>query len=234
MENRVGPGQRHRRARGRSFVDVCHRRPGEDLKAEDWFQCRHEGQSILPMELGREIGSNPVTRASGGGARGFVPLSTTNRIEAQCRAKGMRLTDQRRLITQVLSNAEDHPDVFELHRRVVAQCPHVSLATVYRTVRRLEAEGIVERHEFRDGHARYERASKKHHDHLIDLETGNVIEFRNAEIGNCKRRSRGGSVIGWSAIGWNSTPYQSDRPLPGQKPVPVARLPGQKRDLQIE
>jgi Fur family ferric uptake transcriptional regulator len=94
----------------------------------------------------------------------------------------MRLTDQRRLIAQVLSEAEDHPDVFELHRRVAAQCPHVSLATVYRTVKRLEAEGILERHEFRDGHARFERASKIHHDHLIDLETGTVIEFRNAEI----------------------------------------------------
>ena len=78
--------------------------------------------------------------------------------------------------------AKDHPDVFELHRRVVAQCPHIALATVYRTVKRLEAEGILERDEFRDGHARFEQASKKHHDHLIDLETGTVIEFRNAEI----------------------------------------------------
>jgi Fur family ferric uptake transcriptional regulator len=94
----------------------------------------------------------------------------------------MRLTGQRRLIAQVLSEAQDHPDVFELHRRVVGQCPHVSLATVYRTVRRLEEEGIVERHEFRDGHARYERASKKHHDHLIDIETGTVVEFQSAEI----------------------------------------------------
>jgi Fur family ferric uptake transcriptional regulator len=94
----------------------------------------------------------------------------------------MRLTDQRRLIARVLSDAQDHPDVFELHRRVVTQCPHVSLATIYRTVRRLEAEGILERHEFRDGHARYERASKTHHDHLIDLESGTVIEFRSAEI----------------------------------------------------
>jgi Fur family ferric uptake transcriptional regulator len=94
----------------------------------------------------------------------------------------MRLTGQRRLIARALSEAKDHPDVFELHRRVMAQCPHISLATVYRTVKRLEAEGILERHEFRDGHARFEQASKKHHDHLIDLETGSVIEFRNAEI----------------------------------------------------
>jgi Fur family transcriptional regulator, ferric uptake regulator len=130
---------------------------------------------------GDRIGGNR-THAGAEGSRRLAALSETNRIEAQCRAKGMRLTDQRRLIAGVLSEAEDHPDVFELHRRVVAQCPHISLATVYRTVRRLEAEGILERHEFRDGHARFERASKRHHDHLIDLETGAVIEFRNAEI----------------------------------------------------
>jgi Fur family transcriptional regulator, ferric uptake regulator len=139
---------------------------------------KHSG----PGTPGASIESNRKTRAWARGSRAFAALSETNRIEAQCRAKGMRLTGQRRLIAQVLSDAQDHPDVFELHRRVVAQCPHVALATVYRTVRRLESEGILERHEFRDGHARYERASKTHHDHLIDLETGAVIEFRNAEI----------------------------------------------------
>lgn len=139
---------------------------------------KHSG----PGTLGDSIESNRKTRAWAGGSRRPATLSGANRIEAQCRAKGMRLTGQRRLIAQVLSDATDHPDVFELHRRVVTQCPHVALATVYRTVRRLESEGILERHEFRDGHARYEPASKKHHDHLIDLETGAVIEFRNAEI----------------------------------------------------
>ncbi|QRM34656.1 transcriptional repressor (plasmid) [Microvirga sp. VF16] len=139
---------------------------------------KHSG----PGTPGDRIETNRRTHARAGGSREPAALSGANRIEAQCRAKGMRLTDQRRLIAHVLSEAEDHPDVFELHRRVVAQCPHVALATVYRTVRRLEAEGILERHEFRDGHARYEPASKTHHDHLIDLETGNVVEFRNAEI----------------------------------------------------
>jgi Fur family ferric uptake transcriptional regulator len=129
-----------------------------------------------PGTPGDSIESNRRSHASVGGSRGPAAISGTNRIEAQCRAKGMRLT------AQVLSDAQDHPDVFELHRRVVTKCPHVALATVYRTVRRLESEGILERHEFRDGHARYERASKTHHDHLIDLETGAVIEFRNAEI----------------------------------------------------
>jgi Fur family transcriptional regulator, ferric uptake regulator len=106
----------------------------------------------------------------------------TNRIEAQCRAKGIRLTEQRRVIAEVLSAAQDHPDVQELHRRVAGHDEGISLATVYRTVKRLEAEGIIERHAFRDGPARYERASRKHHDHLIDLETGKVIEFASPEI----------------------------------------------------
>lgn len=139
---------------------------------------KHSGQRT-PADM---TGASRRAGAQVGGAQGRVASSGPSRIEAQCRAKGMRLTDQRRLIARVLSDAKDHPDVFELHRRVVTQCPHISLATVYRTVRRLEVEGILERHEFRDGHARYERASKKHHDHLIDLETGKVIEFRNTDI----------------------------------------------------
>src|SRR5215207_2594066 len=108
---------------------------------------------------------------------------TTNRIEAKCRAKGVRLTGQRRAIAEVLAEAHDHPDVYELHRRVSDREPSISLATVYRTVRRLEAEGILERHAFRDGRARYETAARKHHDHLIDLETGKVVEFSSPGVG---------------------------------------------------
>ncbi|WP_262297097.1 Fur family transcriptional regulator [Microvirga sesbaniae] len=106
----------------------------------------------------------------------------TNRIETQCRAHGLRLTGQRRLIAQVLATATDHPDVYELHRRVSERDPHINLATVYRTMKRLESEGIVERQAFRGGRSRYERVSKRHHDHLIDIETGAVVEFKNAEI----------------------------------------------------
>lgn len=106
----------------------------------------------------------------------------TNRIEAQVRSKGLRLTGQRKLIAQVLAHAHDHPDVSELHRRVARQDDRVSLATVYRTMRRFEELGIIERHEFRDGRARYEPAAKRHHDHLIDVDTGSVIEFRSEEI----------------------------------------------------
>lgn len=103
-------------------------------------------------------------------------------IEEQCRARGLRLTGQRKLIAQVIAEAHDHPDVPELHRRVTTHDDTVSLATVYRTVKRFEEAGILERHAFRDGRARYEAASHKHHDHLIDLQTGKVIEFRSEEI----------------------------------------------------
>ena len=103
-------------------------------------------------------------------------------IEAQCRSKGLRLTGQRRLIAKVLREAHDHPDVPELHRRIIEWDPGISLATVYRTVKRLQQEGIIERHAFQDGRSRYETAPTRHHDHLIDIETGTVIEFRNPKI----------------------------------------------------
>ena len=106
----------------------------------------------------------------------------TNWIEAQCRTRGIRLTGQRRLIAQILSEASDHPDVNELHRRVSACDARVALATGYRPLKRLEEVGMVERHAFRDGRARYERGSKAHHDHLIDVDTGKVIEFTSTEI----------------------------------------------------
>jgi Fur family ferric uptake transcriptional regulator len=105
-----------------------------------------------------------------------------SQIEARCRAQGLRLTGQRRLIAQVLAEARDHPDVPELHRRVAERDRRVSLATVYRTVKRFEEVGIVERHEFRDRRAHYEQASKAHHDHLIDVASGQVTEFRSPEI----------------------------------------------------
>lgn len=109
-------------------------------------------------------------------------LTMINQIETQCRRRGLRLTGQRRLITQILTEGEDHPDVAELHRRAVERDPHVSLATVYRTVKRLEGEGILERHAFRGSRSRYEVVTKTSHDYLIDIETGRVVEFRNAEI----------------------------------------------------
>jgi Fur family ferric uptake transcriptional regulator len=105
-----------------------------------------------------------------------------DRIENLCIAKGMRMTEQRRVIARVLSNAQDHPDVEELHRRAHAVDPRISIATVYRTVRLFEEAGILSRLDFRDGRSRYEEASETHHDHLIDMTTGKVIEFVDAEI----------------------------------------------------
>lgn len=105
-----------------------------------------------------------------------------DRIEKICVEKGLRMTDQRRVIARILSDAEDHPDAEELHRRAAAEDDRISLATVYRTVRLFEEAGIIERHDFRDGRARYEESSDDHHDHLIDLRSGEVIEFVNEEI----------------------------------------------------
>lgn len=109
-------------------------------------------------------------------------------VEALCQEKGLRITEQRRVIAQVLSAAEDHPDVEELHTRAAAIDSGISIATVYRTVRLFEEAGILERHDFGDGRARYEAAPESHHDHLIDVETGNVIEFVDPELEQLQRQ----------------------------------------------
>jgi Fur family ferric uptake transcriptional regulator len=103
-------------------------------------------------------------------------------IEALCVERGLRVTDQRRVIARVLSEAEDHPDVEKVYERAVEIDPQISIATVYRTVRLFEESGILERHDFGDGRARYEAAPEAHHDHLIDVETGRVIEFVDPEL----------------------------------------------------
>ncbi len=105
-----------------------------------------------------------------------------DRIEKLCVEKGMRMTEQRRVIARVLATSSDHPDVDELHRRAHGLDPHISIATVYRTVRLFEEMGVIARHEFRDGRSRYEEASEVHHDHLIDMRTGRVVEFVDQEI----------------------------------------------------
>ncbi|MEM8647028.1 MAG: Fur family transcriptional regulator [Pseudomonadota bacterium] len=103
-------------------------------------------------------------------------------LEKICVQKGMRMTEQRKVIASVLSDAEDHPDVEEVYRRASAIDSKISIATVYRTVRLFEDAGLLERHDFGDGRARYEPAQEEHHDHLIDLQSGEVIEFKNEEI----------------------------------------------------
>ena len=105
-----------------------------------------------------------------------------SRIEQLCQKNGLRLTEQRRVIARILSEAEDHPDAEELHRRAAGVDRNISLATVYRTVKLFEESGIIERHDFRDGRSRFEEVTDDHHDHLIDVRSGEVIEFVNEEI----------------------------------------------------
>ena len=111
-----------------------------------------------------------------------------NRVELLCIEKGMRMTEQRRVIARVLSRAEDHPDVEQVYHRAAQMDPKISIATVYRTVRLFEEAGILARHDFGDGRARYEEAPQEHHDHLIDIQSGRVIEFQNDEIESLQRR----------------------------------------------
>ncbi|WP_106638689.1 Fur family transcriptional regulator [Allosphingosinicella vermicomposti] len=109
-------------------------------------------------------------------------------VEALCAEKGLRITEQRRIIARVLSESEDHPDVEALHARASAIDSGISIATVYRTVRLFEEAGILERHDFGDGRARYEAAAEAHHDHLINVETGEVIEFVDDELETLQRK----------------------------------------------
>ena len=110
-----------------------------------------------------------------------------NFIEAQCMAKGMRMTEQRRVIARVLADSGDHPDVEELYRRCARIDEHISISTVYRTVKLFEDSGIITRHDFREGRARYEQSPEAHHDHLIDLRSGKVIEFQSEDIERLQR-----------------------------------------------
>lgn len=108
----------------------------------------------------------------------------TSEIERLCIEKNMRMTDQRRVIARVLSDADDHPDVEEVYKRSTEIDDQISIATVYRTVRLFEEADILERHDFRDGRSRYELLTDDHHDHMIDIESGEVIEFLDEEIEN--------------------------------------------------
>lgn len=114
-----------------------------------------------------------------------APKST---LEDICAEKGMRMTEQRRVIARVLQESDDHPDVEELYRRASGVDPNISISTVYRTVRLFEDSGIIERHDFRDGRSRYEPIPEEHHDHLIDIRSGTVIEFSNEEIEKLQER----------------------------------------------
>ena len=109
-------------------------------------------------------------------------------IESKCKQKGVRLTDQRKLIAKVMSQSESHPDVDELHRKVNKLDSKISIATVYRTVKLFEEAGIVEKHDFKGNKARYEQAPEEHHDHLIDINSGEITEFVNEEIEKLQKK----------------------------------------------
>ena len=120
-------------------------------------------------------------------------------IEQLCADRGLRITEQRRVIARVLSDAADHPDVEQVHKRATKIDPNISLATVYRTVRLFEEATILERHDFGDGRARYEEAPEAHHDHLIDIQSGRVIEFSNEEIEKLQKRVA--DELGYKLVG---------------------------------
>lgn len=137
----------------------------------------------------------------------------TDAIIARCEAKGLRMTEQRRVVARVIGAAEDHPDVEELYERASKVDPRISIATVYRTVKLFEESGILERLEFGDGRARYEDAERDHHDHLIDMNSGEVIEFVDPEIEALQDRIA--ERLGYKLIGHRLELYG----VPVKKPV---------------
>jgi len=132
-----------------------------------------------------------------------TPALKATGIEARCAATGMRMTEQRRVIARVLAEAVDHPDVEELYRRCVAVDDKISISTVYRTVKLFEDAGIIERHDFREGRARYEQMRDSHHDHLINLRDGKVIEFSSEKSKSCRAKSHASWATNWSITGWS-------------------------------
>ena len=123
----------------------------------------------------------------------------TTQLERLCIERGMKMTEQRRIIARVLSDADDHPDVDDLYKRSVKLDPKISIATVYRTVRLFAEAGLLDRHDFGDGRSRYEQASDDHHDHLVDVQSGAIIEFHDEEVEKLQRQIA--ARLGYSLIG---------------------------------
>lgn len=143
---------------------------------------------------------------------------TPSRLEKLCQDRGLKMTDQRRVIARVLSDATDHPDVEQLYRRATEIDPRISIATVYRTVRLFEEANILERHDFGDGRARYEELPVEHHDHLIDIETGSVVEFHNDAIEQLQRRIA--EELGYELIDHRLELFAVRKNRPAGKPLP--------------
>ncbi|WP_431282387.1 Fur family transcriptional regulator [Humitalea sp. 24SJ18S-53] len=154
-----------------------------------------------------------------------MDLATPSRIERLCIERGLKMTGQRRLIARVLSDAEDHPDVEELYRRALALDARVSIATVYRTVRLLEEKGILERHDFGGARARYEPTEHGHHHHLIDVETGKVVEFED-EAHEAVMQAIA-ARLGFELVGHRLEMFGRRRaePAPPAPPPPKAKRP---------
>ena len=144
-----------------------------------------------------------------------------SRIERLCIKKGMKMTEQRRVIAHVLSVSTDHPDVEQVYRRAVQMDSHISIATVYRTVRLFEEANILERHDFGNGRARYEEITDEHHDHLIDIQSGKVIEFQHQEIEALQEKIAENTGSNLSGTGWSSMgcPPNRRKSTPGAAPV---------------
>jgi len=139
-------------------------------------------------------------------------------IEEACVTLGLRMTDQRRVIARIIADAQDHPDVEELHRRAAAIDDRISISTVYRTVKLFEDAGIIARHDFRDGRSRYEPVPDEHHDHLIDLRSGHVVEFRSEEIEHLQEEIA--RKLGYRLVGHRLELYgiPLDKPKPADEP----------------
>ena len=143
----------------------------------------------------------------------------TTQLERLCIERGMKMTEQRRIIARVLSDADDHPDVEDLYQRSVKLDPKISIATVYRTVRLFEEAGLLDRHDFGDGRSRYEQASDDHHDHLVDVQSGAIVEFHDEEVEELQRQIA--ARLGYSLIGHRMELY-------GVELKDVLKKPGSK------
>jgi Fur family ferric uptake transcriptional regulator len=163
------------------FFTAGWHRPSPSLGSNEADRAPHDPGHAVGMATSPLIANNSPLSQQGRCAY-IAPMARSIDLEALCHEKGLRITDQRRVIARVLSEAEDHPDVEKVYARASAIDPGISIATVYRTVRLFEEAGILDRHDFGDGRARYEPSPEAHHDHLIDVETGRVIEFVDPEL----------------------------------------------------
>ena len=139
-------------------------------------------------------------------------------LEQLCIERGMKMTEQRRIIARVLSDADDHPDVEDVYQRSVQLDPKISIATVYRTVRLFEEAGLLDRHDFGDGRSRYEQASDDHHDHLVDVQSGDIIEFHDEEVEELQRQIA--ARLGYTLIGHRMELYGVELKDALKKPEP--------------